>query len=397
MTWIHLTSPVAAGDNVPASLRLGKGAEIKAQHLFLGEGIVIGDNTVVAGDSVTIEDGVTIGSNSDLRAGEVQIGQGSEFGDRCRVLVAERFSVGHASRISSNCHITSRRFEAGAFLYFAQECSVGYGGTTESTAIVSIGDRVALGPHNIINANCEIHLDDQVGSGSFVTMWTHGYHFGHSILDGYAATFKPIHIKRNVWLAYHVTVLPGVTIGENSIIAACSVVTYDLPADCLAAGAPAEPRKELAKTSGIPSETADKTVIELLRSWGHELQWKGIKYRELPADARFAYNAEIAGNMLPSRVSIHFVAHDQNAPFRREEEGAIYVSVKEQPDIRIRLSGNSTLFELRQGRFTGASNPLSEDLRDFLRRHTLVCGDHRVFQSIEPDAFKRLRELIQSN
>jgi acetyltransferase-like isoleucine patch superfamily enzyme len=50
---------------------------------------------------------------------------------------------------------------------------------------------------------------------------------------------KPVVIEESVWLASRVMVLPGVTIGRNSQIAAGSVVTSDIPADSLAAGVPA--------------------------------------------------------------------------------------------------------------------------------------------------------------
>ena len=50
---------------------------------------------------------------------------------------------------------------------------------------------------------------------------------------------KPIVIEKSVWIAANVTIIGGVTIGENSVIAAGSVVTRDVPANSLAAGVPA--------------------------------------------------------------------------------------------------------------------------------------------------------------
>jgi acetyltransferase-like isoleucine patch superfamily enzyme len=50
---------------------------------------------------------------------------------------------------------------------------------------------------------------------------------------------QPVHIASNVWLGFDVCVLPGVTIGEGSIVAARSVVFQDVPAYCVAAGNPA--------------------------------------------------------------------------------------------------------------------------------------------------------------
>lgn len=51
---------------------------------------------------------------------------------------------------------------------------------------------------------------------------------------------RPIRIKRKAWLGAGVTVLPGVTIGENAIIGAGSVVTKDVPDNAIVAGVPAK-------------------------------------------------------------------------------------------------------------------------------------------------------------
>ena len=56
---------------------------------------------------------------------------------------------------------------------------------------------------------------------------------------------KPIHICENVWIGTGATVMPGVTIGENSIIAAASVVTKDIPPNVIAAGVPAKVIKKI--------------------------------------------------------------------------------------------------------------------------------------------------------
>lgn len=55
----------------------------------------------------------------------------------------------------------------------------------------------------------------------------------------------PIHVGENVWIGSHATILPGVTIGENAIVAAGAVVTKDVPADTVVAGVPARPIRKL--------------------------------------------------------------------------------------------------------------------------------------------------------
>ena len=51
------------------------------------------------------------------------------------------------------------------------------------------------------------------------------------------ATF-PVHIEKNVWISVNVTILHGVTIGQNSVIGACSLVRKDVQNNCFAAGNP---------------------------------------------------------------------------------------------------------------------------------------------------------------
>lgn len=56
---------------------------------------------------------------------------------------------------------------------------------------------------------------------------------------------KPIILGKNVWLGAGVVVLPGVSIGDNSVVAANSVVNKDIPANCLYAGSPAVFKRNL--------------------------------------------------------------------------------------------------------------------------------------------------------
>ncbi len=51
---------------------------------------------------------------------------------------------------------------------------------------------------------------------------------------------KPVRIGNNVWIGSRVMVLKGASIGDNSVIAAMSVVTSAIPANCVAAGVPAK-------------------------------------------------------------------------------------------------------------------------------------------------------------
>ena len=107
------------------------------------------------------------------------------------------------------------------------------------------GHHIQLGDHVYANFNLTIADDTYVTIGSHtmigpnVTMSS----AAHPILPelrekGYQYNL-PIKIGRNCWLGAGVIVLPGVTIGDNSVIGAGAVVTRDIPANVVAMGVPA--------------------------------------------------------------------------------------------------------------------------------------------------------------
>ena len=61
----------------------------------------------------------------------------------------------------------------------------------------------------------------------------------HDFHDYNTLRCKPVHIKKNAWRGCRVTVMPGVTIGENAVVAGGSVVTKDVPDNVVVAGVPA--------------------------------------------------------------------------------------------------------------------------------------------------------------
>ncbi len=58
---------------------------------------------------------------------------------------------------------------------------------------------------------------------------------------------KPVVIKKNAWIGAGATILPGVTVGENAIVAAGSVVAKDVPPDTIVAGVPAKAVRKIRR------------------------------------------------------------------------------------------------------------------------------------------------------
>ena len=108
---------------------------------------------------------------------------------------------------------------------FGRDCFVNFGCTFLALGGITIEDDVFIGPHCVLAT--EYHPENPETRHSLLT--------------------KPIVVKRNAWLGANVTVLAGVTIGENAIVAAGSVVTKDVPDNMIVAGSPAKVIREIKK------------------------------------------------------------------------------------------------------------------------------------------------------
>ena len=106
------------------------------------------------------------------------------------------------------------------------------------------GDEIRVGRNVFINQNCTfydlggLHIADDVMIGPNVSIITSGHPLDPSLRRS-VTIGKRIVIERNVWIAAGATIIGGVTVGENSVIAAGSVVTKDVPPNSLVGGNPA--------------------------------------------------------------------------------------------------------------------------------------------------------------
>lgn len=91
----------------------------------------------------------------------------------------------------------------------------------------------------------EIFIGDYVMIAPNVTICTGTHPIEPSLREKVTQFNLPVHIERNVWIGAGSIILPGVTIGENSVIGAGSVVTRDIPANVVAYGNPCRVAREI--------------------------------------------------------------------------------------------------------------------------------------------------------
>ena len=91
----------------------------------------------------------------------------------------------------------------------------------------------------------EVYIGNHVMIGPNTLITTVGHPLSPKGRRGYGACAKPVRIGNDVWIGGNVTILPGITIGNNVVIAAGAVVTKDIPDNSLVGGVPAKLIREL--------------------------------------------------------------------------------------------------------------------------------------------------------
>lgn len=107
--------------------------------------------------------------------------------------------------------------------------------------VVRIGDRCLIGRGSGIVAHLSIEIGDDVWTGHhiYITDQNHGWTDPDLPISGQFQPERPVRIGDGSWLGHGTVVLPGATIGRNVVVGANSVVTGELPDNCVAVGAPA--------------------------------------------------------------------------------------------------------------------------------------------------------------
>lgn len=141
----------------------------------------------------------------------------------------------------------AKNMKIGTMTAFGKNCRL----MTWKDGVISIGENCHFGEGNFVTSALNINIGDNLLTGSNVLI-SDNSHGETSLPD---ITIPPIErelkckgaikIGTNVWIGSNVCLLSGVTIGDGAVIGANSVVTHDVPANCIVAGVPAKIIKEM--------------------------------------------------------------------------------------------------------------------------------------------------------
>ena len=110
---------------------------------------------------------------------------------------------------------------------------------------VMIGDHTRIGLHNTIIGPVIIGSHVNLAQGITVTALNHNFEDSEKRIDEQGVSTSAVVIEDDIWIGANAVVLPGVTIGHHSVVAAGAVVTKDVPPPSLVAGVPAKIIKQI--------------------------------------------------------------------------------------------------------------------------------------------------------
>ena len=110
---------------------------------------------------------------------------------------------------------------------------------------VIIGDHTRVGLHNTIIGPVTIGHHVNLAQGITVTALNHNFSDAGKRIDEQGITTDHVVIEDDIWIGANAVILPGVKIGNHSVVAAGAVVTKDVPPHTLVAGVPAKVIKQL--------------------------------------------------------------------------------------------------------------------------------------------------------
>lgn len=161
--------------------------------------------------------------------------------ERRDALLAEMFC-----EIGEGCYIEPPLYAdwGGRFVHFGKGVYANFGLTLVDDTHIYVGDHTLFGPNVVLATASHPILPELREKGLQFNL--------------------PIHIGKNCWLGSGAVVLPGVSVGDNSVIGAGSVVTSDVPANVIAVGNPCRVLREIGERDRVYYNKECRIPPELL-------------------------------------------------------------------------------------------------------------------------------------
>lgn len=217
---------------------------------------------------------LSIGCVLDIcKGGRVYIGNYSKIGF-FTVISGKSLYVGKRSNIRSGVLISANDIMIGDYVTISETAIIRAGHLSKESNI-RIDDYVHIFPSTNIDPSRNVHLMEGCAVGPKCDIFTHGSY--KNIFDGYPVSYGDVTIGKRVELTYSVFVAPGVTIGDDAIIAYGSYINKDIPSGVLAAGTPAIVKREKEQfVAEHSTEEKFEILSQILKEFGEYLIYMEI-------------------------------------------------------------------------------------------------------------------------
>lgn len=168
--------------------------------------------------------------------------------------------IGDRTIIKENVVIEGNKVVLGNECFFDKNSSVGGGSCFDKTAFLIAGDWLHVGVNSHINIAYGVEIGNEVGLGMDSKIFTHSAYLDNYRL-GFKSQWQGVKIGNNVFLP-SVHINPGVTIGNEVVVTARSVINKNLPDNCFAGGNPIK----VLRQNFLPNKLTDNEKNILISS-----------------------------------------------------------------------------------------------------------------------------------
>ncbi len=263
---------------------------------------------------------VKLGLFTILSSPKIEIGDHARIGHFSIIKVRKSFRIGKRSKIGMFVVMDTGSVDIGDDSIVMEQNI--FGGMLSPNSKVSIGDRVKIFPFCFFNPTEPIIIEDDVGIGGANYLFTHGT--WSDTINGFPGGFGPIRIKKGAWLQWRIFVAPKVTIEEEAIICAESMVTKSVDSRNMVAGVPAK----VIKTSenlvkDVNDDQRNEKLISIFEEYSEFLNYIDIENqinssvsssliqtsRDLPD---IHYSRSIPDDLKPKSIYVFLEAPDES-------------------------------------------------------------------------------------
>jgi acetyltransferase-like isoleucine patch superfamily enzyme/glycine cleavage system H lipoate-binding protein len=303
-----------------------KVAALRDAGALIGEGVALGEGSLVVAPRIVLEDGVRLGP-------------------RATVVCEEVVAVGELSQFGPDLELRCRRAFLGAGIWGGRSVRFGGGGHRDPWATLAVGDLAFVGDEAFVNV-CRPVL---IGREVFLTMRslivTHN--IGHSILEGFENRFAPVVLEDRSQVGLGAVLYAGARVGRESIVASNSYVVGEIPGGSFAIGVP-------AKATGSSShKLSDARRRELARRFVDDLH-------ELLALRGHAVSAIEEDGFEVEGTRVAFVESYRGGT----EAPAVVLAL----DIRGDVPDGVAVIDLLDRRLHGSGGVVLDSVREFCRK-----------------------------